>query len=100
MKTNGLIAFVVLVGILMLSASVAVIVSTITKPKIIAQPTWMPKIGDVVVSRFHADGSSAPFTTTITNVMWVGSRSQTGMLVWGEGLPGIDSWWVMPGTGR
>lgn len=58
---------------------------------------WSPKIGDRVETTYHPDHCPGPsFVTTVTNVVYVGSRSHTGLIVYGDGLPGIDSWWVRP----
>ena len=63
------------------------------------KPTeWQPKIGDRVQTVWD------PYTTigrprviTVTNVVNVGTkRCQTGILVYGDGLPGVDSAWVKP----
>lgn len=59
-----------------------------------AQPTgeWTPKPGDRVRTTY----GGSPIETVIERVERVGSRSQTGLLVFGPGLPGVDSWWVGP----
>jgi len=62
------------------------------RPATDANQPWRPKIGDRVQT--HYGGSN--FVTTLTNVVNVGSRSQTGLIVYGRGLPGVDSWWVTP----
>lgn len=65
------------------------------KPKTTKE--WTPKIGDRVQTQYRPDNfGGPPFITTITNVVNVGSKSQTGLLVYGDGLPGVDSWWVKP----
>lgn len=58
---------------------------------------WQPKVGERVRS-FYSEGEFGKkgFVTVVTNVVFVGSRSQTGLLVYGPGLPGVDSWWVTP----
>ena len=53
---------------------------------------WNPKAGDRVVSSY----GGSEFTTTVDRVEYVGIRSATGILVYGVGLPGIDSFWVRP----
>lgn len=57
-----------------------------------AAAEWKPKPGDRVVSSYGA----AEFITVVDRVEYVGPRSQTGILVYGFGLPGIDSFWVRP----
>lgn len=62
---------------------------------------WRPKIGEKVVTMFQSDTNSewhfaSPRVVTITNLVYVGSDCQTGWLVYGDGLPGVDSSWVKP----
>jgi len=59
-------------------------------------PTWIPKIGDRVQTINGYPDAERPIITTITNVVNVGKRTGSGMLVYGEGLPGVDRWWVTP----
>lgn len=62
---------------------------------------WRPKIGDVVSTKVQPEGEcgwhvGSDRLVTITNIVYVGSDSQTGWLVYGDGLPGVDSSWVKP----
>ncbi len=59
---------------------------------------WMPKIGDRVATVMQLDGRVGDLRIlTLTNVVRMGNRySQTGVLVYGDGLPGVDSSWVKP----
>lgn len=62
--------------------------------------TWEPRAGEVVVT--HYDGSGTHHfghvrTVMLTGVVNVGrDQCQTGLLVYGLGLPGVDSSWVKP----
>jgi hypothetical protein len=69
-----------------------------SKLQIERQALWQPKIGDRVQSTYRPGNfGGEPFITTITQLVFVGKqRSQTGLLVYGDGLPGVDSWWVTP----
>lgn len=55
---------------------------------------WTPKPGDLVQTSY----GGSPVVTVIERVEFVGSRSQTGILIYGLGMPGIDSWWVVPAS--
>lgn len=58
---------------------------------------WHPKVGDEVATVLQPDGKVGELrNVTITKVVRVGMRSQTGLLVYGDGLPGVDSSWVKP----
>ena len=61
---------------------------------------WKPKIGDRVATFLKLDGHigdvNNPRIATITNMVYVGANSQSGWLVYGDGLPGVDSSWVKP----
>ena len=58
-----------------------------------ARKEWTPTIGETVHNRYGESNTVA----VVTNVVQVGrDRSQTGKLVYGEGMPGIDSSWVSP----
>lgn len=54
--------------------------------------SWTPKPGDRVTTGY----GGTEITTVIDRVEYVGARSQTGILVFGVGLPGVDSFWVRP----
>lgn len=53
---------------------------------------WIPMIGDRIQTSYLP---GPPTIHTVTNVVEVGeSKSQTGWMIYCEGLPGLDVWWV------
>lgn len=63
-----------------------------------ATTPWKPKIGAQVATIMQLDGSIGDLRiVTITNVVTMGNDyCQSGVLVYGDGLPGVDSSWVKP----
>lgn len=65
------------------------------------QEHWEPKVGDRVVVTMTPDANrewkEGVRVVTLIKVVRVGlDRCQTGLLVYGDGLPGVDSSWVKP----
>lgn len=71
---------------------VLALASAACKPQNKAPAAWQPKVGERVQTHFNGTNQ----ITTVTKIVNVGDRSQTGLLVFGDGLPGVDSWWVTP----
>ena len=70
--------------------------SDLNSPKKVSQE-WIPKIGEKVKTNYRTNSFGGPYyITTVTNIINVGQRSNSGLLIYGKGLPGVDLWWVDP----